>query len=246
MRSKSVARIGGILLVLLLASSCSTVVGGTMRPAPGMTPRPVTGRTVERVLLGERELSKLFNQSFQTDPELPPRIGGSGEVFDEHSGASPDRCALAVGPMQQSSYQSAHALDGAREVWWNIQTESDASVISVDEGVVALPTAADADALFENMSELWKQCDGVNVDYRGDTHTVSGVDVADSVLSASAGSSSDTAKTIPEARVVAVRVNCLVEVEVAYFSSSPQGPDERKSSVIDIAHLMMAKISDLS
>ena len=246
MRSKSVARIGGILLLPVLASSCSTVVGGTMRPAPGMTPRPVTRRTVERVLLGERELSKLFNQSFQTDPELPPRIGDSGEVFDEHSGASPDRCALAVGPLQQSSYQSAHALDGAREVWWDTQTEPEASVISVDEGVVALPSAADADALFANVSEQWKQCDGVKVNYREDTHTLTGVDVADSVLSATAGSSSDTSKTIPEARVVGVRVNCLVEVEVAYFSSSAQGSDERKSSAIDIAHRMMDKISDLS
>lgn len=244
MRLKSVGRIGGMVL-LLLAAGCSAVVDGTMRPAPTLKPRPVTGRTVERVLLGEHELSKLFNQSFESDPDLPPRIGGSDAVLDDRSGASPYQCALAVGPLEQSSYQSTDVQDGARETWWDTQTERDASVISVDEGVVALPTAAAADTVFGKLSAHWKQCDGVKVNYREDTHTLTGVDEADSVLSAAALSSSSTA-AIPEARVVGVRVNCLIEVEVAYFSSSGIGPDERKSSAVNIAHRMMDKVSELS
>lgn len=240
-----IGRVMVALATLLLAAGCTHVIEGTARPTPGMTPRPVTGRTVEQALLGERELSKLLAQSLKTDPEFPPRIGANGEVFDERVGASPYQCALAVGPMDKSSYQSADAQDGAREIWWANQTERDESVISVDEGVVALPMAAAADALFEKVSEQWKHCDGVNVDYRGDTHTLTGVGAADSVLSANARLRTDSS-TIPEARVVGVRVNCLVEVEVSYFSSYGRTPDERKSEAIAIAHRMMDKVSDLS
>jgi PknH-like extracellular domain len=85
----------------------------------------------------------------------------------------------------------------------------------------------------------------VNVNYRGDTHTLTAVGVADSVLSANARLSSNSS-TIPEARVVGIRVNCLVEVEVSYFSSYGRTPDERKSDAIAIAHRMMDNVSDLS
>lgn len=233
-------RAGIVLLALMLATGCTRVVDGAVRPASGLTPTPVTGRPVKQVLLDDAELETMLDQTFDSDPDLPPRFGD--EAFNDRSGISSSECALVVGPMQKSSYESADVEDAAREIWWTLKEDRDATVIDVEESVVALPSAADADALFEESADRWDHCDGVGVTFRNDTFTLTGAKVTNSVLSANTRFRFDKG-AIPGVRALGVRVNCLVEVEVAFYSDASGGD---KTSAVDIAHTMMDKVTDLS
>jgi hypothetical protein len=122
---------------------------------------------------------------------------------------------------------------------------SPAVVIAVDEGVVALPTAVEADALFATFAQQWNRCNGKTADYRSQSYKITDVRVADSVLAATVQTS-----PTPIARAIGVRVNCVVEVKVP-FSNDRGSPDRTQSAdpetrAIDIARLMMEKVSKLS
>lgn len=233
-------RAGVLLAALILASGCTRVVDGTLRAATGLAPSPVTGRSVQQVLLDDAELQKVLDQPFHSDPDLPRRSGD--DAFDRRSDISDPDCAAVVGQMQQSSYDAADVRDAVREIWWGPTDDHDVRVIDVAESVVALPTAADADALFDAFIQQWEHCDGTEVSSRGDTFTLTGPKVADSVLSARSNFRFDTG-AIPGVRAVGVRVNCIVEVEVAFYRD-PSGDD--KTSAVDLVHQMMDKVTDLS
>ncbi|HEY9306035.1 MAG TPA: sensor domain-containing protein, partial [Mycobacterium sp.] len=104
--------------------------------------------------------------------------------------------------------------------------------------------AAAADALFAKFTKAWNLCNGTTVTSQipigGDpTATISDVRARDSVLAATV--ESGTTLTITSARAVGVRVNCIVEVDVAFFANQqPAG------AAVDIAHAMMNKVSSLS
>jgi hypothetical protein len=119
-----------------------------------------------------------------------------------------------------------------------------AKVISVTESVVALPSTVAADALFATLTQQWNRCNGATVtpdlpSGRGPTAVISDVRAADSVLAAHV----DAVNTfrITSGRAVGVRVNCLVEVGVAFFSD--HRPD---GTAVRIAHQMMDKVTRLS
>ncbi len=252
------------LLVVVLATGCTSVVAGNARPAAGLKPRPVTGQTVMRVLLDGGELSKLLGQSFTAKSEIPSRFGGPEMLQPAFGVVSPVDCVGVTTMMEKSAYQSGQVKNVAREAWWNLR--GPAKVISVAEGVVALSTAAEASALFEKFSQRWDNCDGTTVtierpsiiiDRAGISFSdkISDVRVADSVLAATVSietrlSGSPPIGPRPAARAIGVRGNCLVEVDVAFFSTqSPtdpgSGPD-MNTSAVDIAHAMMDKVSALS
>jgi hypothetical protein len=243
-------RIGWIVAALVavpLVAGCAVVIGGAGRPAAGMTPRPLTGQVIKQVLLDDGELSKLLAQSFKREPKLPPRFGGPDELSPLP--ASPPECAGVSFPLFEAAYRSADVKTVAQEIWFDDRT-ADAKVITVDEAVVALPTAADADALFAQFAEHWTQCKGTTVTRpsltRFDPWTYKVVDaqLADSVLAASEFEVAAPAIPLepePVARALGVRVNCLVEVEVSFFSDH-----SADTTAIDVAHRMMDKVSDLS
>ncbi|MEZ0367135.1 sensor domain-containing protein [Mycobacterium sp. pUA109] len=233
-------RVAVLLLALAVVSGCTRIVDGTVHPASGLTPNPLAGRAVKQVLLDDAELEKMLDQSFESDPNLAPRFGD--DAFDERPDVSSPDCALAVGLMQKSSYDSADVRDAAREIWWTPRNDRDATVIDVEEGVVALPSAADADTVFEELTKQWEHRDGDAETSRGDTFTLSRPKVADSVLSANTSFSFDSG-TIPGLRALGVRVNCLVEVQVSFYRDVS---GEQKNSAVDIAHTMMNKVTDLS
>lgn len=226
-------------MVILLAAACTRVVDGSVRPARGLAPRPLTEQTVRQVLLDDSELSKVIGQRFKTRAELPPRFGGRDLLFGLD--ASPSACAGVVFPLDKSSYGTADIGNIAQESWWTVGVRG-AKVISVSESVVALPTAVAADALFVKFIKEWDRCNGATVTAHfpsggGPTAAISAVRAADSVLAATVESS----YTITSARAVGARVNCLVELEVAFFVD--HHPDE---TAVNIAHRMMDKISALS
>lgn len=239
--TRRMGAIAGALVVATLASSCAAVVDGTARPASGITPHPVIGSTIEQALLDHTELTRVLDQSIQA--LQPPRFGGSRKLFHVLY-PGPNECLGVLAELQSSSYQSADVRDVAWESWLDADTNP-ARVIAVDEGVVALPTAVEANALFATFAQQWNRCNGKTADYRSQSYKITDVRVADSVLAATVLTSPH-----PIARAVGVRVNCVVEVKVPFSNDDPSskrtGAGDPETRAIEIARLMMDKVSDLS
>lgn len=240
----SVGRIKAILAYLVaatLTTGCGAVVGGTPRPAAGITPRPVIGATIEQALLDHAELTKVLDLSIKA--LQPPRYGGSRKLFHNlFSGAN--ECLGVLAELQSRIYQTADVQDVAWESWLDAETDP-AVVIAADEGVVALPTAVEANTLFATFAQQWNRCNGKTADYRSQSYKITDVRVADSVLAATVQTS-----PTPIARAIGVRVNCVVEVKVPFStedgSSKRGGSGDPETRAIDIARLMMDKVSKLS
>jgi hypothetical protein len=241
------------LSIGLLAVGCTATVDGSARPASNSTPRSVTGQTINKVLLGDNALSRILNQSFKIDPRFPRRVGGP-EALQNDGSAWPVDCLGVAVMLQQSVYQSTNVKHVAVETWTH--SVKPAKVTSVKEGVVSLPTAADANALFARFSQQWQKCDGVTVPLPGSVFrlkaTATDVQVATSVLAATVSvgwaSPSSNSVSIPAGRAIGVRGNCLVEVEVDFFNASNPSQQESRdisNSAVNIAHAMMDKVSGL-
>lgn len=175
--------------------------------------------------------------------------------MQDDGSASPVDCLGVAVMLQQSIYQSTDVKDVAVETWRHAAMSP--KVTSVKEGVVSLPTAADAHALFAKFSQQWQKCDGTTLPlpdgmFRLKAKTTN-VQVATSVLAATISINwrlpgSDLV-SIPEGRAIGVRGNCLVEVEVDFFNTSNpshQESDDINTRALDIAHAMMDKVSALS
>jgi PknH-like extracellular domain len=237
-------RIGLIVVALValpLAAGCMVVVDGGAHPAPGLAPRPLLGQAVSHALLDKDELAKLVGEHFKSKPESPPRFGGREQLYDVR--AAPRGCAGVVYELQKSSYGTADVENVAQRTWWTAGIRG-AKVISVVESAVAVPTGAAADAVFAGFIQQWDRCNGTTVrsDFRIGhviTAAISDVRAANSVLAATVQSHLVT--TVTSARAVGVRANCLVEVDVAFFSDNK--PD---GTAVDLAHAMMDKVSSLS
>ncbi len=235
-RVRRIAAGTAALAVAALVTSCAGVVGGSARPVTGMAPRPVIGSTIEQALLDRAELAKVLDLSVKA--LQPPRLGGSKKLFHILA-PGPNECLGVLAELQSSSYQSADVQEVAWESWLDAKTNP-AVTIAVDEGVVALPTAVEADTLFATFAQQWNRCNGKTADYRSQSYQIADVRVTDSVLAATV----ETSPT-PVARAIGVRVNCVVEVKVP-FSNDEGASADPETRAIDIARLMMDKVSKLS
>jgi PknH-like extracellular domain len=251
-----------LTVVAALAVGCgavgSQVVQGTAKPAPNLKPRPLAGETVRQVLLDDAALSQMLSQPFVA--RKPPEFGGPDKLSQNDEAVSPAGCLGVTAMLQKSVYQSgpqpAQVKDVASESWWN--NGEPAQVISVIQGVVTLPSAAQAEALFAQFSGQWQQCkDTTTTEQTGPistTNVISNVRVTNSIVAATNTATSvlpnmPALQPTPQARAIGVRLNCLVEVEVVFFGdrrSSDPGSANLDTSAIDIAHAMMDKISALS
>ncbi len=157
--------------------------------------------------------------------------------------------------MQQSVYQASDVKNVAVETWR--PAAMSAAVTRVKEGVVSLPTAADANALFAKFSQQWQRCDGktlpLSTGMFGLKVKVTNVQIATSVLAATISIESNlpglNSASVPAGRAIGVRGNCLIEVEVDFLNTpnpSLQGPDDINTSALDIAQIMRDKVSALS
>ncbi|WP_409428944.1 sensor domain-containing protein [Mycobacterium sp. SMC-11] len=252
MTSRAGTIAAGAVAVVLLASGCTTVVSGTVRPAPGLAPTPVTGMAVRQVLLDDSELSKLTGQPFRSDPSIPPRFGGLDELPDAWESADPQDCVGAAVGGQRSVYSAARVRDAAHEFWDS--SSDDSPLTGVGEAVIALDSAADADALFEKFAQQWGSCDGVVVTRDSGTDTeASGeiTDVAnqDAVLVATVRTSVDGEAGLRVSRALAARVNCVVDIDVFWFVEDDDhsgAPPAGDSTAADLARAMLDKIRNLS
>lgn len=250
-----------LAVVAALAAGCGAVVGGTAKPAPDIRPRPLTGSTVRQVPLDDTALSRMLSQPFVA--RKPPEFGGPDKLDHRDAAVSPAACLGVTAMLQRSVYQSgpqpAQVEDVASESWWN--NGEPAQVISVIEGVVSLPSPAQAEALFAQFSEQWQKCNGTSTTEQTGpittTNVISDVRVANPSKTIVAATNTATSvlpnmpalQPTPQARAVGVRLNCLVEVEVVFFGDrrpSDPGSANLDTSATDIAQAMMDKVSALS
>jgi hypothetical protein len=250
---RTVGSAATLLAVAALAVGCGSVVGGTAKPAPNLKPRPLTGETVRQVPLDNGALTRMLSQPFVT--RQPPQAGGPDQLFQPPNPAAPNACRGITAMLQKSVYESAGVNGLMYESWWN--NGDPAQVISVMEGVVSLPTAAQAEELFTKFANQWQQCNGMTTTEQSGpistTNAISDIRVTNSVVAAT-----NTATAVlpnmppllptPQARAIGVRLNCLVEVEVVFFGDrrpSDPGSATVDTSAVDVAHAMMDKVSAL-
>lgn len=230
-----------VLAVAALAAACTAVVTGRVRPAPGLTPGPLTGTSVKQALLDDAELAGMFGQSFGSDPTIAPRFGGPEALPDGWSSAVPADCVGAAVGSQQIAYQSLNVHDIAQEFWVGT-----GAVTAVAEGVVALPTAADAETAFGAFAAQWTRCEGITVrryqdDADTDTGEVTAVRTGDAVLTATVHTNLGDAGIRVE-RALGVRLNCLVDVDV-FVAADAAAAD---TGAADVARAIMTKVSALA
>jgi hypothetical protein len=252
---RSLWRLTALLAIVILAAGCSATIGGTARPAPAARPRSLSGHTIKRVLLGRSALSRIVKQPVNIDPRFPPSFGGP-ETLPGNSSALADDCIGVAVMLQQSVYQDSDVKNVALMTW---RRASQSGVVTrVKEGVLSLPTAADAEALFVKFSRQWQRCEGKTVPLTGEMFKlkarVTNVQVASSVLAATTSIELDSPNPlvqdgIPAGRAIGVRDNCLIEVEVDFVGRSnlsPQQSADVSTSAPDIAQIMRDKVSALS
>lgn len=238
------ARLLAVLAVAVLASGCTRVVTGTVRPAPGLAPTPATGAAVRQVLLDDVELSKLADQPFRSDPNLPPRFGGVDQLPDGWASGVPEECVTSAVGAQRSVYAGSGAQDIAHE-FWNVARAGASPVTGVAEGVVALPNAADAEALFQKLAEQWSHCDGITVIRHDGRHSdasgeITDVSTAGSVLTATVQTTVSGTPGLKVSRALSVQVNCVIDVDVFWFSDD-RADDRADASAGDTLATEMAR-----
>ena len=255
----TVARVGlaravALLNIGLLATACTVVIGGKAQAPPSSEPRSLTGQTITQVLLSDETLSRILQQPFIIDHRLPPRFGGP-EALEDLGSAAPVDCLGVAEMLHQSVYLSGKVTDVAVENWQHAVMS--AHLTGVKEGVVSLPTAADAKALFSRFAKQWRRCDGQTVLLPDEVlrlkAKITNVQVAPSVLAGSVSIAFDSPgpdpASIPAERAIGVRGNCIVEVEVDFFNTSSRSRQESgvsNATAVDVALVMMDRVSALS
>jgi PknH-like extracellular domain len=251
---RTVGSATALLVVAALAAGCGSVVDGTAKPAPNLKPRPLTAETVKQVPLDDIALTRMLDQPFVT--RQPPEAGGPDKLFQPDNPASPAACRGVTAMLQKSVYEPAEVNGLVYESWWN--NGDPAQVISVMEGAVTLPTAAQAEQLFAKFSKQWQQCNGTTTTEQtgpiSTTNAISDIRVTNTAVAAT-----NTATAVlpnmppllptPQARAIGVRLNCLVEVEVVFFGDrrpSDPGSATVDTSAVDVADAMMDKVGALS
>ncbi|ORA39541.1 hypothetical protein BST20_08525 [Mycobacterium branderi] len=221
-----------MLLAMLWVASCTVVVNGAARPAPG----------VQQILLDNDELTTLIGQSFRADPNAPRRIGGD-HLLRDISVMSPLECAGVIHQLSTTTYQRSKPQDVAEEMWWNAGSyqHDHLTVVGVFEAVAALPTAQAADAVFATAVRQWQGCNHKTVVDPSDRYEISDVRLTNSVLAATVAADIGFNDMMQTARALGVRAKCVVEVTVPLFDKS-----RRKTAAIDVAHTMMNKVGAVS
>ncbi|WP_442932197.1 sensor domain-containing protein [Mycobacterium sp. 050134] len=158
--------------------------------------------------------------------------------------------------LEQTAYQSSNVRGVAVEAWHH--AAKSASVTAVKEGIVSLPTAAEANALFADFSKQWQTCEGKTQPLQDSVFRlkakITQVRATGTVLGATVlvgfDSEDPDSDSIPEERAVGVRGNCLVEVEVDLFNAVQSTPGDGESGAdtgaTEIAQRMMDNVDALN
>jgi hypothetical protein len=225
--------------LITLTAGCADIVHGTVHAAPDLKPHPLTGEVIQQTMLTDAELSHIFAQSFEID--RAPEFGGPAALFWDWPGAKQSDCAGLSHILMGEVYTSAPVLNVAHASWWDSHADRDPTVINLQEGVVALPTMAAADAMFAKFTQQWTRCGGARVDSGINEHYEVGDVHADASVVEAAVENQDQTIRLRESRALGVRDNCIVEVSITYFRDTAPAPGH---SAGDVVWQMLNKIGD--
>lgn len=234
------------LIAVLLASGCTETTAGTAGLAQNAGRVPA----IKRALFDGTALARLLNQPFQPYPHYS-QFGGTDKLGTNWDNGQPADCIGVVHLMQRVTYASAPIQQTAAEMW--VHKGDSVKVDSVQQGIVALRTDADANALFAKFAAQWQKCDGTTltvepIDVWG-SDAISGVRVLDSVVAATVSMGSGPhggLNAIPTARALGVKGPYLVEVTVAFipiYTPADVGNADINTTAIDLTHALMDKLS---
>lgn len=243
---KSSWRSLAVLIAVLLASGCTETTSGTATLAPiaGHVP------AIKRALFDGTALARLLGQPFQPYPHYS-EFGGLDKLGSNWDNGQPADCIGVVHLMQRVTYGSAPIQETAGEMW--VHKGDSVKVDSVQQGIVALRTEADANALFAEFTAQWQKCNGTTlmvepIDVWG-SDAISDVRVADSVVAATVSMGSGPQgglNAIPTARALGVKGPYLVEVTVEFipiYTAADEGNADIKTTAIGLTHALMDKLS---
>lgn len=224
-----------------LTASCSGVVAGAAHPTPNLKPRPLTGVTIQEVMLSDTELSRSFGQKFRIGE--PVRFGGPPELLWGWLGTAQSDCSGLSHILIGEVYTNAQVVNVTHEQWTDDVTAEQQlpTVLDLDEGVVALPTMGAADALFSKFRAQWSRCGGARIESGIGYHDEVGEVHADASTVEATVTVVDPDTRLRRSRAVGVRNNCIVEVAVTYFLETAPAPGHSAS---DVARQMLNKIGD--
>lgn len=242
---KSTWRSLAAVVAVLLVSGCTQTVSGTgtLAPSAGRVP------AIKRALFDGTALAKLLDQPFLPYPHYS-LFGGGDKLGTAWDKAKPAECIGVVHLMQRGPYGSAPIQETAAEMW--VGKRDSVKIDIVQQGIVALRTAADADALFARFVAQWQKCDGTTLiapptDIYG-TDAISDVRVLNSVVAATVSMGSapySVLNATPVARALGVKGPYVVEVRVDFipiYGPRDQGNGNINTTAIDLAHALMDKL----
>lgn len=201
--------------VIVLAGCSTTVDGAAVRNA-----RNAAALDLAAVLPSGSEVSLIAGNPL-SDNGSRPTAGGIDALpngIRDNSAANPIDCLGAVSPFMRIVYEKGEVRAAAWQTFSNYGGQQ--TVSSVDAGAVEFSSAAQAQAMFGDFVNRWKECEGTTVTtylHDGELYEkITNVRVDGDVLSATViNSDNQQDSEFPTERALGVASDCIVDVDVA-------------------------------
>jgi PknH-like protein len=217
-----------LALAAVVTAGCA--VAGTGQPADFPAGIVGAGRSTPDVLPSETELASVVDTAIASRGRFPPSAATLGELPDVllYSRVSPVECLGVTVPFDSTTYRNTHARAVAYHSWDNrdAAVQRPVSFYLMSAGAFALAAPSNAWALFHKFADQWQQCRGkstrfYNTPSPDDTlFDIAEVKATDAMITA-AVIVSDAVNHTPVSlnqRALAVRSNCIVDVEIRQMS----------------------------
>jgi hypothetical protein len=242
-----------LLVTVMVSAGCTHTVAGNVVGAPDLTRRPLSAEAIQQVPLDGTELLKILGQNLMQHDA--PAAGGVDQLFDAKAVVSPADCVGLAEVLQKKVYQDAQVKGFAAQTW--LTNGEPGKVMLVEQGVVALPTAGQADALFGKFATQWQGCAGGTVtEVSGPvitTDSVGDVQVGDDLIATTITQNVNAPNMPPLlpnklSRALGLALNCIIETQVVFFTgrhASDPGTADPDTSGAELVQAMGRKIDDL-
>jgi hypothetical protein len=216
-----------LALAAVITAGCA--VAGTAQPADFPAGIVGAGRSPD-VLPTETELSSVVDTAIASRGRFPPPAATLAELPDVllYSRVSPVECLGVTVPFDSTTFRNTHARAVDYHSWDNrdAAVQRPVSFYLMSAGAFALAAPSNAWALFHKFADQWRQCRGkstrfYNTPSPDDTlFNIVEVKATDAMITA-AVIVSDAVNHAPvslDERALAVRSNCIVDMEVRQMS----------------------------
>jgi hypothetical protein len=226
--------------VCLVASGCTTMVGGTAVDADAPD-APVMSAPLDQVLPTAAEMGKALGSGL--NGFMGQLVEGGADMLLQgvnESDASPVECISATYRLQQATYRTSPVRSVASRSWAG--GDFSGPPVSAFFGAVTLATPQDALSFFAAAADKWRRCDGQTMVLHqaglGGSSTISDVVVGERTVSAVVTQSSAGGAPVTVQRAMGVAANCIVDVEI----TDATGPAGAATEAVTVAEVMLGKI----